>query len=324
MTLVSTDMAKYEASPRADVIQLAMAADAGFMMPLGVALTSLCEAHAPGELAVTILHDGVPAADIARVERSVAGRIPLTWRQVAPEEVAGAHFSTFLTAASLFRLLLPQFLPEQIERVIYLDCDVVVTASLRELWELELGSTLLAAARDAGSPFPAGPCGTEWERLGLDPGAPYFNTGVLVIPVAAWREADVPRRTLEVLRASEPRWGDQDGLNVVLQGRWTELSRRWNLQTPDVDRRGLAWALWRDDVEAALDAPAIIHYTEREKPWSPGAPHPLADRWYEVLDRSDWRGWRPGSGSRSLVRRTGSRVKSAWRALTAKPVSVSA
>ncbi|HWK26123.1 MAG TPA: glycosyltransferase family 8 protein [Solirubrobacter sp.] len=294
------------------------------MLPLGVALTSLAETHAPGEVAATILHAGVPAADIARVERSVAGRVQLTWRRVAESEVAGAHYSTFLTPASLFRLLLPQFLPAGLERVIYLDCDTVIAGSLRPLWELDLGHHLVAAARDAGAPFPAGPCGTDWQGLGLAPGAPYLNTGVLVIPLASWRANDVSRRVLEVLRASQPRWGDQDGLNVVMQGRWLELPRRWNLQTSDVDGRGLAWALWRQDVDAALADPAIVHYTERDKPWMPGSRHPLAERWFAALDASAWCGWRPDRRSRPLVRRVGSRVKAAWRILTAKPAGVAA
>jgi lipopolysaccharide biosynthesis glycosyltransferase len=301
----------------ADVVQVAMAADREFVLPLAVALTSLALAHQPGDLAVTVLHDGLSETDLERVERRLSGRLDICWRQVAPDDVAGAHFSTPLSSASLFRLLLPHFLPSTVERVVYLDADTVITGSLRPLWETGLGDYHVAAVRDAASPFAAGPCGTDWRDLGLEPDTPYFNSGLLVIPLDKWRSEAVSARVLEVLRASTPRWGDQDGLNLVLSGRWKELSRSWNLQTPDVEGRGLAWALWPDDVSRALIEPAVIHYTERDKPWHPGTRHPLAGRWYEVLDQTAWSGWRPAH--RPLHRRVTSRTKRALRVLTAPP-----
>jgi lipopolysaccharide biosynthesis glycosyltransferase len=297
-------------------MQIVLAADADFVMPLGVTLTSLALTHSPEELAVTILHDGMPASDVARVERGLADSLSLTWRQVTPSEVAGAHFYSAVTRASLFRLLVPRLLPS-LDRVIYLDCDIVVAGSLRRLWEVDLEGALLAAVRDAGAPFPAGPYGTDWRTMGLAPDTPYFNTGVLVVPLEDWRSHDVSERVFDLLRRSKPRWGDQDGLNVVIRGDWLELSRRWNLQTPDVTGDGLAWALWRDDVESALADPAVIHYTERDKPWHRGCGHPLASRWYEVLDDSDWRGWQPRRSLLPLHRRAAMKVKRVGRRLTA-------
>ncbi len=310
-----TQMAAKDGAHPGEVIQIALAADAQFVMPLAVTLTSLARSHAPGELAVTVLHDGVPATDIARIERGLDGGLDLTWRRIEVDEVAGAHFSTFLTRASLFRLLLPRILPSH-DRVLYLDSDIVVTESLRPLWELDLENELLAAVRDAGAPFPVGPLGTDWRELGLAPDTPYFNTGMLLIKLESWRSQEVTERALDLLRHAKPVWGDQDGLNSVLRGHWVELPRRWNLQTPDAKGEGLAWALWRDDVERALDDPAIIHFTERDKPWHPGCSHPLSSRWYETLDESEWRGWRPRA-SRSLHRRVAARVRSAGRVITA-------
>jgi lipopolysaccharide biosynthesis glycosyltransferase len=310
-------MPAHKVSPARDVIQVAFAADAEFAMPLGVAIASLARTHAREAIAVTILHDGLSAADISRVERTGAGRVPITWHLVNPSDVAGAFYTECLTSATLYRLLLPHLMPSTLDRVLYLDCDLVVTDSLRQLWTTDLHGKLIAAARDANSPFPVGPAGTNWRGLGLRPNTPYFNAGVLLIPLDAWRAEAIPELTLGMLRTSRPRWGDQDVLNAALQGRWLELPRRWNLQTSDVAERGLAWALWADDVQGALADPAILHFTERDKPWHPGSAHPLRGRWYQALDDSAWSGWRPGSALRPVHRRVGSRVKLAWRALTA-------
>jgi len=305
-----------------DVIHVAFAADAGFVKPLAVAVTSLALTHAPGEVAVTILHDGLREADMERIERSVDGRVALTWRRVSRDDVAGVHHSVFLTPASLFRLLLPRLLPATVERVIYLDCDVVVESSLRPLWNLDLQGMPVAAVRDAGSPFAAGPLGTDWRDLRLNPDSPYLNTGVLVLALDTWRRAELSERALEVLRTSTPRWGDQDGINAILQGKWFELPRRWNLQTADAVGTGIAWALWNEDVRDANADPAIVHYTERDKPWHPGSAHPHAARWFGVLDHTEWAGWRPSSAPRPAYRRAASRLKRAWHTLTADQAPV--
>jgi lipopolysaccharide biosynthesis glycosyltransferase len=294
-------------------IEVAFASDAEFAMQLGVALTSLARAHGPGEVAATVLHDGMPAADVARIERCVAGRIELRWREIDAEELRGAHHMPTLSHATLFRLLLPALMPDELRRVIYLDSDVVVARSLRPLWEADLGDQLVGAVRDAGAPFPAGPYGTDWQGLGLSPSTPFFNAGMLLIPLDRWREEEIGAQALAVLRRSQPRWGDQDALNVALQGRWTELGREWNLQTPDVVGNGLAWALWTDAVEAANADPAVVHYTERDKPWHADTAHPLAWRWSEVLAETEWAGWRPRRTS--LPRRAASRAKRAGRLL---------
>lgn len=298
-----------------DVVHVVMAADGGFAIPLAVALTSLALAHEPDELMVTVLHDGFEDADRERVARSVAGRLDLCWRKVSPKDLDGVHYMAGLSPAALFRLLAPELLP-QAERVIYLDADTVVTSSLRPLWELDLEGHHAAAVRDGGTAFAAGPLGPDWRDLGLEPGQPYFNSGLLVMALDAWRSAAVGERALEVLRTSTSRWGDQDALNVVLTGHLKELPRRWNLQTPDVEGRSLAWALWRDDLEEALRDPAVIHYTERSKPWDPACGHPLKNCWFDTLDETAWSGWRP---SRPLYRRVALRTKRAWQVLTAPP-----
>jgi lipopolysaccharide biosynthesis glycosyltransferase len=115
------------------------------------------------------------------------------------------------------------------------------------------------------------------------------------------------------LKGSKPRWGDQDALNVVLQSRWTELGCEWNLQTPNVIGNGLGWALWREEVEAAIANPAVIHYSSTDTPWNPDSRHPLADLWSEVLDETEWAGWRLARPS--VLRRAAGRVKRAGRVL---------
>jgi lipopolysaccharide biosynthesis glycosyltransferase len=289
-------------------IQVAACVDRGFTVPLAAALASLDEASGEDSVVVHVLHPGLSETIRDRVTAGLSA-IDVEWHTVDDRAVAGAFYSTRLTSASLYRLLLGRLLPADVTRVLYLDADVVVRSSLAPVYASDLKGHVVGAVRDAGSPWAASSYGPDWRQLGLAPESAYFNSGVLLIDLERWREETVGERCLQLLRSGNPRWGDQDALNVVLQGRWIELERRWNLQTADIGDYSVAWAHWASDIEAANNDPAVIHYTEHDKPWIGGSQHPLAAEWFQALDQTAWAGWRPRP---PLEFRLGSRL---WGAL---------
>lgn len=276
-------------------VHVSMAVNHGFELPLAVAVASLAAAHEPGGCQVSVLHPGLAPKVRHRIQRSAGDGLRIEWILVDEGILSGAHAPAFLTKASLYRLLLPELLPER-DRTIYLDADLVVLESLDFLWNVDLGRHAVAAVRDAGSPWAAGALGTNWRDVGIAPDSPYFNSGVLLLPLDVWRRDGLAQSALDLLRTVETRWGDQCAINYVTEGRWLELPRRWNLQTADADGRGLAWALWREAVEEAVANPAIIHFNERAKPWAPGPPHPFATTWFQFRDRIEGNGWRAPVG----------------------------
>lgn len=267
------------------------AADSGYEMPLAVAISSL--AHHTPDISVLVLDGGLDPDATRAIDAGVAGRATVTWLPVDDTRLEGTGFAgpSRLPVTANYRIILPDLAPE-LTRAVYLDADTVVTASMHELLEWDLEDAWLGAVPDSGSPFAAGPAGTDWRRLGLPADAPYFNSGVLAIPLQTWRDVGLPARAVQVLRESSPRWGDQDALNVASQGHWRELPRRFNVQLGDVTGNSLNWALWPEEVAAAVDDPALVHFNGHIKPWQSGCPHPLRDLWWEALERTPWRGWR--------------------------------
>ncbi|GGH49039.1 glycosyltransferase family 8 protein [Microbacterium album] len=300
-------------TPRLDVV---LCVDHGFTLPLAVTLASLERVSGAASTA-HVLHPGLPASSRQRVEQGLT-RVRVDWIDVDDAQVRGAHHSTFLSSASLYRLLIADLLPDRLDRVLYLDADTVLLESPSSLAAQDLEGYALGAVREAQSPWAAGPLGPPWRELGLDPASPYFNSGVMLIDLGRWRELEVGSRCLELLRRVRPRWGDQDALNTVLEQDWLELPRRWNLQSADARGEAAAWALWPDDVERALGDPAVVHYTDRDKPWHAGTRHPLAPQWYAHLDRTAWAGWRPALPRRGIVDRWGRAALRALRELRAR------
>jgi lipopolysaccharide biosynthesis glycosyltransferase len=135
----------------------------------------------------------------------------------------------------------------------------------------------------------------DYRELGFSPELPYFNAGVLVIDSARWKDEAVGERALDYLarRPATVNLFDQEALNAVLGARWQRASYRWNLIASVAGRSFLDVPLsQRDDYDASLRAPGIIHFAGTLKPWL----NPfLAGRWSELY-RAAVRLARPAHG----------------------------
>ena len=154
------------------------------------------------------------------------------------------------------RLYLDRYLPADIARFLFIDCDVYVRVPIENLFAVELRGRPLAAApepgrqhlmlgddmRGVGKPF------ASYDR--------YFNAGVMLIDRAAWRAADLPGVLDDHLESGLilKLYQDQDILNLKVRDDWLELDPRWNLTKPHPALRSLD--------------PWIIHYTTGMKPWN--------------------------------------------------------
>lgn len=273
-------------------LHIAMCVDNEFALPLAVTLASIDAIPEADVVTVHILNPGFSASVRERIAAGVK-RATLSWIRVDETQLNGAHFTSSLSLAALYRLLLDELLPPDVDRVLYLDADTVVEDSLREVFDTDLGGAVLAAVRDANTPWAASMNGSPWRLLGLEPSALYFNSGVMLIDRLAWRRAAVGEQCIELLRKEQLRWGDQDALNGVVRDRWVELGLRWNVQTCEYRGDCAGWALWPAEVEAAVERPGVIHYTETQKPWHFGSDHAAAGRWYGWLDKTAWASWLP-------------------------------
>ena len=126
--------------------------------------------------------------------------------------------------------------------------------------------------------------------------APYFNNGVMVIDVNRWRRDDVLSQATALMRDYRFAYGEQDAMNVMFAGGWKALHPRWNLQSGHFGNPVAAWVTNAvESIDDAIARPGIIHYNGLAKPWQPGCTHRCAPAWYDWLDRTPYRGWRPSS-----------------------------
>jgi lipopolysaccharide biosynthesis glycosyltransferase len=287
-------------------ITVVIAADGNFHRQLAVTLFGLSRFAGGVPHRVYVLHDGYDAEVRDRFAGMVGSEIELCWLDARSTDYEGANLPDFLPEATLYRLHLPRLLPDDVERVVFLDSDIVVQGSLVDLWGTELGEAPVAAVRDAIYPSAGSRQCLDWRTLGLSPSMPYFNAGVMLIGMDAWRARAIGGRALALIREHDLRYGDQCALNTIVRGEWHPLAPTWNVQTGHLDPESPAWIVEPEaDLAAALERPTIVHYTNFEgiaKPWQDRSQHPLRSRWFEDLDRTPWAGWRPDDSPPSRAR----------------------
>lgn len=292
-------------------IALVCAADDLFAMPLAVTVRSALEnLRGDWRLRLFILDGGIRAGNRGRILRSLeAARVDVEWLSPASSRVDRISLLNNPSAyppANFYRLLIPDLLPDSVRKVVYLDTDVVVKGDLAELWSVEIGDALALAAQDV-VPGRFGNCESiDCRRHGVSPEQKYFNAGVMVINLEQWRAQGIADQVFRCLEHGEFMFADQDALNIVLAGRWAEIEPRWNQVHPV--HLVPSWRESHYDEDAffaALNAPCIVHFTSRPKPWSYGCTHPNRDLFFEYLQHTDWAGWKltPWAHGVSLERR---------------------
>lgn len=296
-------------------ITLVAAADDNFSMPLAVMVRSVLDTLGQDrKLNLYILDGGISAANRKRLQDSWQdARLTVAWCVPDLAPLRTLKVSGHINAVAYARLLIPDLLPDSVDKAIYLDGDLVVEHDLGAMWDLDVAPYELLAVQDMTLPYvdssvalpnymdcapylTAARALSNPERHGIPATAKYLNSGVLVLNLQRWREQHTARRILDYLRdhKGEVIWHDQDGLNVVLSKTWAAMDERWN-QIPHIFRypNWYASPFGEQTFERVQRAPWIIHFSTRTKPWHYDGAHPSNARFFHYLDRTAWKGWRP-------------------------------
>lgn len=186
---------------------------------------------------------------------------------------------SYISIATYYRLLLPEILPTDVKKVIYLDCDVIVKTDIAEMWNENLEGYLAAAIEDEG-------CISQIKRLNLPDKNSYFNAGVMFFNIDELRKLDFQNMWKTYFKQNEDiiLLQDQDILNGVLNGRCKFLSLRWNANGRLYSKNNLLEHFYSyEDADSAAHNPAIIHYTDKNKPWMKLCSHPLQKEYFKYL-----------------------------------------
>lgn len=197
---------------------------------------------------------------------------------VADRWVEGLPTRDFTRKATWYRISLDELLPD-VDRILYLDLDLLVNESVLPLWQTPLDGHLIGAVNNV----PPWPDRFYVERPELG-GDRYFNAGVLLMDLGALRQEQFGARMRAFARehARRLKWRDQDALNEVLHARRLPLHPRWNCMNAVMNFTYAHKYFEGDQLEQARRDPAIRHFEgpSENKPW-----HLLGDQegWHQYV-----------------------------------------
>ncbi len=165
-----------------------------------------------------------------------------------------------LTAEAYYRLLIPDLI--RADKVLYLDCDIMVNGDLEELYSIDLRNFPLAAAMD--------PVFQPIKELGMKINSTYFNSGVMLINLNYWRKNNISERAIEYLRLNPQQitYADQCALNAIVNGDYFPLKNEFNFQSGHIKKSEDLSLLLKNHVK-------IVHFTGSLKPTHYLCTHPL-------------------------------------------------
>lgn len=188
--------------------------------------------------------------------------------------------------------------PDSVDQLLYIDSDTLISDSLEELSQLDLGNYPVGAVIDSISR-------KSNARLNLGE-FPYYNSGVMYLNVKYWRKHLIQTKMIEHLKKNAERYPipDQDLLNDFFRGQILRLQPKYNFQgthffyKDDVYFPGLKWEKGMyytpTEIAQARAKPCIIHFFRfcGEYPWQPGNIHGCKALYESALDDSLWKGFR--------------------------------
>lgn len=269
-----------------DYIHIVLACDTTYARHAIVVMSSIM-ATTQSPLWFHILGENIADEMKSKLEAIVSnhGKPQAQLTVYSPRLPDNMYISDHISKAAYFRLLIGTLLPESVQRVIYLDTDIVVLSDIRDLWVSELGGKIVGAVPDLGVLCSTKSIMAKRKELQLDSDALYFNSGVMLIDIATWRRENIGSLVLADANQHTYRHHDQDALNHILKDKWMPLPLRWNVIPPlFFGHFRVLYGRFRKQAKDALRNIGVFHWAGRKKPWQFAFYEPFNGQYYKYSD----------------------------------------
>lgn len=286
--------------------------DNSFAPIAGVSLTSLFKNNSNAQISITVYLLGV---DVSLRNQALFLQLAQKYGQIIHlidagplmKKISSLELSTYRgSAMTNLRLYFDLLIPATVHRLLYLDCDTLICASVSELADWDLNGRALGMVLDAygNQDFPAD-----------IPDEPYYNAGVILIDCDRWRTRKWGEKIEKYLRAegghlSHP---DQDLLNLLCRDEILRLPCRYNLQT--IHRMYSVRTYFKcfpnrsyypeQELNEAIASPVIVHMIRvfGKNPWNCNNHHPDQELFLQYKRKSFWSDWSAGPGRNDFLLR---------------------
>lgn len=234
-------------------LHIAFSATDSYVNYLGTTIYSIGQHHPDQDIKVYVLSSYLSDYSLQKLARLETERLSIDWLRVDQSRFDGLPLKHNISIETYFRLLLPSLLPD-LERVLYLDCDILIKGDLLPFWETDLTGYYAAGVNERDMLYR----NPDYRRsIGFADDDVYINAGVCLFNLDQLRADDMERVLFEQAEALKDKitHQDQDILNITFKGRIKNLPATYNYTSYE-----------REVDELPLEDVVIIHYSWH-KPW---------------------------------------------------------
>lgn len=256
--------------------------DANYIPYLNIMLTSMLYSNPEVVFTVYFLHTSVKEEEFASTRAVLPAPHRLIPVHAKDLELEDAPTTARYPQEIYYRIFAARYLPEDVDRILYLDPDIIVNGSLTELYETPMQDAFFAAASHIRKLMHK----VNELRLDMDEDSPYINSGVMLMNLHKLRLEQNMQEVFCYIEKYKNKLilPDQDIISALYGSKIISLDPyRYNMTERlfALNPRNDGWL----DLDWVRKNAAIIHYCGRNKPWKNGYVGQLDVFFRETLQR---------------------------------------
>ncbi len=182
---------------------------------------------------------------------------------------------------------------EEIDKIIYFDCDTSITGSLKELWTLDINEYYVAGVWDDAAP-------RLKSAVNVNGSEKYINCGFVLMNLDNWRKYKLEEKSIELINKfnGDVPFLDQGVVNSICKNHTLLLEPKYNLMSymlmfkaREIEKLCKVERMYtQKEIDDAIENPVVIHWVNGcyNRPWSKNCTHPLRGKYLEYLKMSPW------------------------------------
>lgn len=273
-------------------MKIAYACDDAYIEQTGISLISVFENNKDEKIIVYLISMGISKENIEILDRicsSYNGELRVVnFENIAwdlPKGSCGRHLETIYAKIFFSRIA-------RLDKVLYLDSDIVVVGSLKDLWNTDLSGVYMGVVETT---YAKGK-----KALGIAKDYPFFNDGMALVNVDYCRKNDLISKSIEVINQfnGNPPVLSEGVLNKVCGDKVKYVSLRYNLISgnlyfglKDLDYLFEQLHYDKEDLRESCLNPVSVHYISGfyNRPWCKNCTHPYKDYYLKYKELSPWK-----------------------------------
>lgn len=240
---------QYSNKQEKNTVHIAYGIDNNYARCMATSIASFCINNPNQQFTFHIMADGLSVKTKEKIEQLAKYyKINIYVYEINTNFLSTLPTKIYLTTATYFRFLLPLILKD-IEKVYYVDADIICLQNARNIFEASLNDNIIGAVSDL-------PWMNKKRNKALNlVNHVYFNAGMLVIDIKKWNKFNTFEKVLQVIQENPHkfRYLDQDALNLVLKGYIQYFDTIYNcIDINSVNKQDIV----------------LLHFAANPKPWS--------------------------------------------------------